>query len=60
MLVERDARTALGSDIHDRLLNGEQIPGAMQTVDEIFRFYGSNVFLALNFLVAFIVSAPIG
>ena len=60
MLAERDARAALGSDVFDRLLNGEPIADAMQTLDEIYSFYGSNAFLALGFLIAFIIAALIG
>lgn len=60
MLAARDARAALGPEMHDRLMAGEVDPEAIQTLDEIYLFYLSYWFMALGFLIAFVVAAIIG
>jgi two-component system sensor histidine kinase AdeS len=60
MLAEWDARSTLGPDVYDRLMAGEVVPEAMQTLDEIYLFYLSYWFMALGFLIAFVVAAIIG
>lgn len=59
-LADRDARAALGPEVYDRVLAGEVDPAALQTLDEIYLFYLSYWFIALGFLIAFVVAAVIG
>ena len=59
-LAHRDTRAALGPELYDRLMAGEVAPEALQTLDEIYLFYLSYWFIALGFLIAFVVAAVIG
>lgn len=60
LLAQRAVRAALGPEIHERVMNGEIVPGTFETYDAIYAYYSSYWFMALGFGIAFLVVALVG